>query len=895
VQFFDAETGETHILPARFGMQPFGQGGEPFVGVDGGIAGGVVGAESSDPGMGTMVDTTESLYPARVNCKVAMRFATNVGGSSWFVCSGTMIDAETVLLAAHCVYWRFDPSRPSILVGRAEEVYVFPGWDGNGDATSNAGGIYNSYGYARGTQYLVGSNYINSGDLDADLANVRLTRAVGFLTGWHGYAWGQSCNTIQNRTYFNYSFPAEGCGTAGLHTGADMKYWDGDIDSCPDNQMQIDTTPGCFTAVWGGMSGSSMYYISDGNRYAHAVCSTSNRSTRGKWAINWEAYKNDMVDFITDTRGSAFDLQALDCNFSPTNIAAGDLITSGSFLAVNPTNNNPANRTYTFRVYRSTNSDISTSDTLLHTGTFTWDFAAMSSVRVNMGDFTIPGSTTPGNYFLGVILDPATDDNDTNSDTDEWDAVAITVTAPIPDNNACSPGFSLPLNSTIAGTTAAATNDGDTTCGGASATTGRDVWYRFVAPYTARYNIETLSPGTLTDTVLSVHSACPGTVANTIVCNDNSGVGNLSLVTFEGVAGTTYRVRVTGIGSTTGTFSIRASIAVPLNNNCASAIVASLGNTTGTNRGATNDGDTNCGGSSATTGLDVWYRFTAPCSGSYTFDTEGSPNLADTVLSIHSACPGTVANTLACNDDGGTNFLSRIAIDLTSGRTYYVRVTGYGGTTGEFDLNIAHRELNNDSCGRATIIESGQTLDFSTCAALPTLILGGEPTCRAFTDTDSLGADVYFRWTPACNGRVTISTCRSNYDTRMAVYTECPTSTSRIVSCNDDSCRTASSVSFNATGSTRYVIRIGGTGGARGSGQVNVAFDPSCPADLDDGSGTGVQDCAVTLDDLLYYLGLFEAGVIAADLDNGSGTGVRDGGVGIEDLLYFLTRFEGGC
>ena len=32
-----------------------------------------------------------------------------------------------------------------------------------------------------------------------------------------------------------------------------------------------------------------------------------------------------------------------------------------------------------------------------------------------------------------------------------------------------------------------------------------------------------------------------------------------------------------------------------------------------------------------------------------------------------------------------------------------------------------------------------------------------------------------------------------------------------------------------------------------------------------------------------------------ADLDDGSGTGVPDDGVTIDDLVYFITRFEGGC
>ena len=68
-----------------------------------------------------------------------------------------------------------------------------------------------------------------------------------------------------------------------------------------------------------------------------------------------------------------------------------------------------------------------------------------------------------------------------------------------------------------------------------------------------------------------------------------------------------------------------------------------------------------------------------------------------------------------------------------------------------------------------------------------------------------------------------------------------------------------------------------------------------CIADADDGSGTGVCDGGVTIDDLLFYLGLFEAGNIRADVDDGSGSGTPDGGVTIDDLLYFLARFEAGC
>jgi hypothetical protein len=70
---------------------------------------------------------------------------------------------------------------------------------------------------------------------------------------------------------------------------------------------------------------------------------------------------------------------------------------------------------------------------------------------------------------------------------------------------------------------------------------------------------------------------------------------------------------------------------------------------------------------------------------------------------------------------------------------------------------------------------------------------------------------------------------------------------------------------------------------------------PGCPADVDDGSGTGTPDGGVTIDDLIYYLSLFEAGNVDADVDDGSGTGTPDGGVTIDDLIFYLTHFEGGC
>ena len=72
-------------------------------------------------------------------------------------------------------------------------------------------------------------------------------------------------------------------------------------------------------------------------------------------------------------------------------------------------------------------------------------------------------------------------------------------------------------------------------------------------------------------------------------------------------------------------------------------------------------------------------------------------------------------------------------------------------------------------------------------------------------------------------------------------------------------------------------------------------FIDRCPADLDNGTGTGAPDGGVDINDLLFFLDAYEAGDVRADLDDGTFTGSPDGGVDINDLLFFLAHYEGGC
>ncbi len=439
--FHDAITGETREQP--FNLSPTAPTGAQSV-------------EGDFPGFDNLVNDdiehgrsfgTMSLagsldsFPRSGNVKLIIRFTDVNGNYRWFACSGSMQDPGVVLCAAHCVY-----NRASDINDWADIIYVYPGWDGDSNhgpfGQPDSDEVIQNFGYAYGTSFLAGSNYINSGDFDADCGLIRLSRGssrnIGMLTGWYAWAWGGSCGSIQSRTYNNFMYPSESCPTPGLHNGRDMYYWSGTIDDCPDNQMQLNTGGNCLDTVWGGMSGSGMYYIDGDNRYVHAVCSTSNRNDRGYYCKLWETFVNDMVDYENATRGVTYDLEALRFRVggSTTVLQGHALDAQAGVLMVNATNYNPGSRGYTLRVYLSSNNNISASDTLLATWNYNYDFAAMQTVTFNVPAPVIPLDTPPGTYWIGVELDTGTDAIPANNDTDTWDAQRITVNEAFADLDA---------------------------------------------------------------------------------------------------------------------------------------------------------------------------------------------------------------------------------------------------------------------------------------------------------------------------------------------------------------------------------------------------------------------------------------------------------------------------
>jgi len=156
-------------------------------------------------------------------------------------------------------------------------------------------------------------------------------------------------------------------------------------------------------------------------------------------------------------------------------------------------------------------------------------------------------------YALSVPFDPALDgDADGYADTDDncptvpnedqldsdGDGIGDACDF-IPD--ACVDATPL-CPGTVTGSTVGATNDGQASC--SSNPANRDVWYAYTPAVDGTVTVDGCGAGYTY--FLSVHAGCPGTIANELACDFYHCSGAWPSLTFEGVGGVTYYLRVTG-------------------------------------------------------------------------------------------------------------------------------------------------------------------------------------------------------------------------------------------------------------------------------------------------------------------------------------------------------------
>jgi len=204
------------------------------------------------------------------------------------------------------------------------------------------------------------------------------------------------------------------------------------------------------------------------------------------------------------------------------------------------------------------------------------------------------------------------------------------------------------------------------------------------------------------------------------------------------------------------------------------------------------------------------------------------------------------------------------AAAFDSGDSAEITTPNYAGTyiflasidaEGTFDINILVTEtlplttfLKNQLSLTIAFTTSGLTLNVTpqasndNCASSLEIFNGLTPFNTDNTTTDGLDHigsacdvngsstitnDIWYDYTATCNGQLTVTTCgTATFDTRIAIYDGCAICPpSSLIECNDNAagCGLTSEVVNNVLAGNCYKIRVGGTLGAVGSGDITVA------------------------------------------------------------------------
>lgn len=269
---------------------------------------------------------------------------------------------------------------------------------------------------------------------------------------------------------------------------------------------------------------------------------------------------------------------------------------------------------------------------------------------------------------------------------------------------------------------------------------------------------------------------------------------------------------------------------------------------------------------------EAMFTWTPNVSGTARVDTCNTQTKFDTVVYVSDSASG--GSQLACADDtdgcatgdGSSNaghHGSRISFAVTAGRTYYIFVDGYAGSTG--GSQGAFAVTVTPPTGSPPPTDAGVPTDAGTPppdAGTPppdagsafAIVPAGGGTVTGTTSGTSTAQgscaaaatasapDKIFQWTPSRSGRATADTCNAQVKFDTVVYVRGGSSTGSELVCSDDvaGCATGdpssyanqhgSRASFDVVaGQTYYLIvdgYTGSTGGSTGAFALTVTAPP---------------------------------------------------------------------
>ncbi|RMG66499.1 MAG: T9SS C-terminal target domain-containing protein [Bacteroidetes bacterium] len=237
----------------------------------------------------------------------------------------------------------------------------------------------------------------------------------------------------------------------------------------------------------------------------------------------------------------------------------------------------------------------------------------------------------------------------------------------------------------------------------------------------------------------------------------------------------------------------------------------------------------------------VWFKFEAPAGGivdvtTNSVTTGSNDDTEVAVYSINGACDFANLTEIACNQDVSfSNYLSTISdLAVTPGDTFYVQVSGWNGTEGDFclEINSPPAAPSNDDLCDASVLAVG-----ASCGGIP----NGDNTGATAQTNEPVGTcfsgganSVWYKFEAPASGLVTISTdinvSGTNDDTEIALYSmsggACNIDSLVEVACDQDG---GSVINFNSiisaapvTPGDTFYIQVSGWNGTEGSFCIEI-------------------------------------------------------------------------
>jgi hypothetical protein len=322
----------------------------------------------------------------------------------------------------------------------------------------------------------------------------------------------------------------------------------------------------------------------------------------------------------------------------------------------------------------------------------------------------------------------------------------------------------------------AGTPNGSAVCGGTDANNLPAYKFRFIASANGSLRIRTCGTHDFggidfgVNTALSLHllqGLVLATNTNQLACstsNNGECFGDLgqnrdAFLDFGVQEGSSYLIRVGQVNRPPGASVVLLETEfTPSFDDCVGATPISPGTWQGSiGDNLTTDGSSNCVATSASP--DVWYRFVAPDAGNLIVSTCGTRNLPgvglglNTLLSLHSGCPGDASNELTCGTNSSFGLCSSVddawvARGVTAGETVLIRLVSEDpNATGDFTLNVDFQPALGSSCNAPIVAGVGlYNVDLTPPSSTNGLQYQGSD-------------DAWFRYMAPADGVLTVRTC----------------------------------------------------------------------------------------------------------------------------------------